>query len=126
MTGRKEGKREAIKYEQAKRKCNPPLNFISVIHLRKLSEKYGDKASTCKRQRGQKWSIMYLIETQPPPIYELHLFSPLIHSKGNPKLLEVTRREKAQAPLLVLQLCRQVASLRPELLDQVLPRTPRR
>lgn len=60
-----------------------------------------------------------------PQLHELCLLSSLIHSKGNPQLLQVVRRVQAQAPLPVLQLCRQVASLKPELLDRVLPDPPR-
>lgn len=125
MTGRKEGRCKAIKYEQqAKRQCNPPLHFTSVIHLHKLSKKYRDKARICKRQRGQRGISCISLKPNPLQVHKLHLFSPLIHSKGNPKLLEVARREQAWAPLPVLQLHRQVASWRPELLDQVLPDPP--
>lgn len=66
---------------------------------------------------GQKGDSMCLTETQPTQFHELCLLSP---SVGNPKLLEVRQREKAQALLLVLQFCKQAASLRPELQDQVL------
>lgn len=44
-----------------------------------------------------------------------------MHSKGDSRLLEVVRRVPTQDPLPVLQLSRQVPSLRPELLDQALP-----
>lgn len=123
MTWREKGRGKAIKYEQqAKRQCTPPLDFTSLMCLCKFSKKYGDEASICRRQRRET------LKPNPSQFHELHLFSPLTHSKGNPKLLEVTRRAQAQAqdPLLVLQLCRQVASLRPELLDQVLLDPPGR
>lgn len=108
----------------AKKQCNLPLNFTSLIYLHKLVKKHQDEASNCKRQRGQKGELSISLKPNSPQFHELCLFCPLMHSKSDPRLLEVVRRMPAQAPLPVLQLSRQVPSLRPELWDQVPPDSP--
>lgn len=98
MTGRKEGRQHHKIQTTAKKQCNPPLNLTSLIQLHKLIKKYCDEVSNCKRQRDKKRGLCISLKPNSLQLHELCLFSPLMHSKGDPRLLEVLSASTSPSP----------------------------